>query len=81
MEQKAKNAAREVKSEVTDSWLTAKTKIALYADERVKSRQISVETVKGTVMLRSKVEWSRSRAPRPASRSARGRSSRRSRCR
>jgi len=56
MQQKAKSAAREVKTEVTDSWLTAKTKIALYADERVKGRQISVETVKGTVMLRGKVD-------------------------
>jgi hyperosmotically inducible periplasmic protein len=56
MGQKAKNAAQEVKTEVTDSWLTAKTKIALYADERVKGRQISVETVNGTVMLRGKVD-------------------------
>lgn len=56
IEQKAKSAAREVKTEVTDSWLTAKTKIALYADERVKGRQISVETVKGTVVLRGKVD-------------------------
>jgi hyperosmotically inducible periplasmic protein len=56
MEQKAKRAAQDVKTEVTDSWLTAKTKIALYSDERVKGRQISVETVKGTVMLRGKVD-------------------------
>jgi hyperosmotically inducible protein len=56
IEQKAKSAAQDVKAEVTDSWLTAKTKIALYSDERVKGRQISVETVKGTVMLRGKVD-------------------------
>ena len=56
MQQKAKSAAQDVKTEVTDSWLTAKTKIALYSDERVKGRQISVETVKGTVMLRGKVD-------------------------
>ena len=56
IEQKAKSAAREAKTEVTDSWLTAKTKIALYADERVKGGQISVETVRGTVMLRGKVD-------------------------
>jgi hyperosmotically inducible protein len=56
IEQKAKSAARDVKAEVTDSWLTAKTKIALYADERVKGRQISVETLNGTVMLRGKVD-------------------------
>jgi len=56
MQRKAKSAAQDVKAEVTDSWLTAKTKIALYSDERVKGRQISVETVKGTVMLRGKVD-------------------------
>jgi len=61
LEQKAKSAAQDVKAEVTDSWLTAKTKIALYSDERVKGRQISVETVKGTVMLRGKVDSEESR--------------------
>jgi hyperosmotically inducible periplasmic protein len=45
-----------VKAEAADSWLTAKTIVALYADERVKGRQISVETVKGTVVLRGKVD-------------------------
>jgi hyperosmotically inducible protein len=39
-----------------DSWLTAKTKIALFADDRVKGRQINVETSKGTVTLRGKVD-------------------------
>lgn len=56
MEQKAKSAAQDIKAEVTDSWLTAKTKIALYSDERVKGSQVSVETVNGTVMLRGKVD-------------------------
>ena len=56
IEQKAMSAARDAKTEVTDSWLTAKTKIALYADERVKGGQVSVETVRGTVMLRGKVD-------------------------
>ena len=41
---------------VNDSWLTAKTKIALAADGRVKGRQIDVETTKGQVMLRGKVD-------------------------
>jgi len=41
---------------VTDSWLTARTKIALYADERVKGAQVSVETVGGTVRLQGKVD-------------------------
>jgi len=56
MQQKAKSAAQEVKAGVTDSWLTAKTKIALYSDERVKGRQIGVETLNGTVTLRGKVD-------------------------
>ena len=53
---KAKSVAREAKTGLSDSWLTAKTKIALFADERVKGRQISVETQKGAVMLRGKVD-------------------------
>lgn len=56
LEQKARSAAQGVRAEAADSWLTAKTMIALYADERVKGRQISVETVKGTVVLRGKVD-------------------------
>lgn len=56
MTQKVKSVAQDAKTEVTDSWLTAKTKIALHADERVKGRQVSVETVNGTVMLRGKVD-------------------------
>ena len=39
-----------------DAWLTSKTKIALFADERVKDRQLSVETRHGVVTLRGKVE-------------------------
>ncbi len=44
------------KALVNDSWLTAKTKIALAADSRVKGRQIEVETTEGRVMLRGKVD-------------------------
>ena len=44
------------KALVNDSWLTAKTKIALAADGRVKGRQVDVETTKGQVMLRGKVD-------------------------
>lgn len=53
---KAAGLARDATTGVTDSWLTAKTKIALFADERVKGSQVSVETVKGTIMLRGKVD-------------------------
>jgi hyperosmotically inducible protein len=44
------------KTPINDSWLTAKTKIALAADGRVKGRQIDVETTQGVVMLRGKVD-------------------------
>ena len=44
------------KTSITDSWLTSKTKIALFADGRVKGRQIDVETTQGVVMLRGKVD-------------------------
>ena len=44
------------KEPISDSWLTAKTKIALVGDGRVKGRQINVETKKGVVMLRGKVD-------------------------
>lgn len=44
------------KAELQDSWLTAKTKISLAADSRVKGSQVSVETRKGVVTLRGKVD-------------------------
>ncbi len=44
------------KALVNDSWLTAKTKIALAADSRVKGRQIEVETTGGRVVLRGMVD-------------------------
>lgn len=56
VEHKAKHAAKEAKGEISDSWLTAKTKIALFADERVKGRQVSVETANASVTLRGKVD-------------------------
>lgn len=44
------------KTPIEDSWVTAKTKIALFADARVKGKQINVETQKGLVMIRGKVD-------------------------
>jgi osmotically-inducible protein OsmY len=41
--------------EVTDSWLTLKTKLALLADERISSNEVSVKTVKGVITLHGKV--------------------------
>ena len=41
---------------MSDSWITAKTKIALFADSRVKGRDITVATTDGAVILRGKVD-------------------------
>jgi hyperosmotically inducible protein len=62
VEQKAKGVAQDSKTGISDSWLTAKTKIALFADERVKGGQVSVETVNGTVSLRGKVDSDEAKA-------------------
>ncbi len=56
MENKTKEATQEVKDVTSDSWLTSKTKIALFADDRVKGRDVRVETQKGEVFLRGKVD-------------------------
>jgi len=56
VKEKAKDTAQEAKGAVSDSWLTSKTKIALFADERVKGREVRVETVSGQVFLRGKVD-------------------------
>jgi hyperosmotically inducible protein len=44
------------KTPINDSWLTSKTKIALFADARVKGSEINVETTQGLVMIRGKVD-------------------------
>lgn len=51
-----KDMAKEAKTGMSDSWLTSKAKIALFADDRVKGRQVSVETTNGVVTLRGKVD-------------------------
>jgi len=53
---KAKATGQSAKTMASDSWITSKTKIALFADERVKGRQVSVDTQKGVVHLRGKVD-------------------------
>jgi hyperosmotically inducible protein len=54
---KAKVMTQDAKTAVSDTWITSKTKIALFADERVKGTQISVDTMKGGVVhLRGKVD-------------------------
>src|SRR3990172_13241004 len=59
---KTKDVTQDVKTGISDSWLTAKTKIALFADERVKGNQVSVETVNGRVTLRGKVDSDEAKA-------------------
>ncbi len=41
---------------MSDSWISAKTKIAMFADSRVKGSEINVSTSHGTVMIRGKVD-------------------------
>lgn len=41
---------------MSDSWITAKTKIALFADSRVKGSEINVATTDGAVIIRGKVD-------------------------
>ena len=53
---KTKEVAKDTKVAVTDSWLTSKTKIALFSDDRVKGSQVKVETKDGIVHLRGKVD-------------------------
>jgi hyperosmotically inducible protein len=55
-ENKVKDTTHEVKDAVSDSWLTSKTKIALFADSRVKGSDVRVETTEGKVFLRGKVD-------------------------
>lgn len=54
-ERAVKDAGTTAKGEVTDSWLTLKTKLALLGDERVSSNDVSVKTAKGVITLRGKV--------------------------
>lgn len=59
---KVKDTAHDAKVGMTDSWLTSKTKIALFADDRVKGRQVGVETQNGVVSLRGKVDSAEAKA-------------------
>jgi hyperosmotically inducible periplasmic protein len=54
--EKAQTTTQGAKTMVTDSWVTSKVKISLFADERVKGTQVSVDTTKGVVHLRGKVD-------------------------
>lgn len=50
-----KSTTESMKTNVSDSWITAKTKIALFADSRAPGTSVNVETTKGMVSLRGKV--------------------------
>ena len=45
-----------MKTTVSDSWITSKTKIALFADSRAPGASVNVETTKGMVYLRGTVD-------------------------
>jgi len=49
-------AGKTATREVTDSWLTLQTKLALFADERVSSGDVHVTTQGGVITLRGKVD-------------------------
>lgn len=51
-----KSTTESMKTTVSDSWITSKTKIALFADSRAPGSAVSVETKNGMVSLRGKVE-------------------------
>ena len=60
---KAKSMTQDAKTAASDTWITSQTKIALYADERVKGSQVSVDTMKdGVVHLRGKVDSAEAKA-------------------
>jgi hyperosmotically inducible protein len=58
----AKSTTQEAKTAVSDSWVTSKAKIALFADERVKGSQVSVDTKNGIVHLRGKIDSAEAKA-------------------
>jgi len=59
--EKTRSTTEEATGAVSDSWITSKTKIALFSDDRVKGRQVSVDTEHGVVHLRGKVDTSEAR--------------------
>jgi len=51
-----KEAGKTATREVTDTWLTLQTKLALFADERVSSGDVHVTTQRSVITLRGKVD-------------------------
>jgi len=56
VERTVKETGTTATREVTDTWLTLQTKLALLADERVSSGDVHVTTQTGVITLRGKVE-------------------------
>ncbi len=54
--EKAKAATRTASKELSDSWITLKTKLGLFADERVSAQDVHVTTRQGVIVLTGKVE-------------------------
>ena len=50
------DAGKTATREVADAWLTFQTKLALFADERVRSGDVHVTTQRGVITLRGKVD-------------------------
>ncbi len=53
--EKTKEGAKRAGKELSDSWITLKTKLALLADEKVSSTDVHVTTKGGVITLRGKV--------------------------
>jgi hyperosmotically inducible periplasmic protein len=53
--EKTKDAAGKATGATKDSWITAKAKIALFADDRVAGRNVRIDTQNGVLSLRGKV--------------------------
>ncbi|HSB69421.1 MAG TPA: BON domain-containing protein [Candidatus Methylomirabilis sp.] len=53
--ERAKGAARTASKDLSDSWITLKTKLSLFADERVSSNDVHVATRHGVIVLTGKV--------------------------
>jgi osmotically-inducible protein OsmY len=52
---KIERTAEIASKEISDSWITLKTKLSLFADERVSSKDVHVTTRQGVIVLTGKV--------------------------
>ena len=59
--EKMKSAGQTASKELSDSWITLKTKLSLFADERVSAKDVHVTTRQGIIVLTGKVGTEESR--------------------